>query len=83
MESIILNPVDYAKAVKVIGNVEDITKVVDLTRRVRIIRSVGTLESTELPSGLDRGLCKLYCRVVYGKSLNMSRGTKASADIQL
>lgn len=30
MESIILNPVDYAKAVKVIGNVEDITKVVDL-----------------------------------------------------
>ena len=29
LESIILNPVDYAKAVKVIANIDDITRVVD------------------------------------------------------
>jgi len=29
LEQIILNPVDYAKAVKVIGQVTDITKVID------------------------------------------------------
>ena len=29
LESLILNPIDYAKAIKVIGNVEDITKVLD------------------------------------------------------
>jgi U4/U6 small nuclear ribonucleoprotein PRP31 len=29
LESIVLNPVDYARAVKIIGNVDDLTKVTD------------------------------------------------------